>query len=64
MDRSNLHDVLAMAPDEEARKKVKLLLGNKEVPDPYYDDTLFEPVFALVEIGCRELIKRISNQPL
>ena len=63
MDRSNLHDVMAMAPDEVARKKVKLLLGNKEVPDPYYDDALFEPVFRLVEEGCEKIIKEL-NIPL
>ena len=60
MDKNNLRDILAMAPDEEARKKVKLLLGNKEVPDPYYDDDLFEPVFGLVEDGCKEIIKDLT----
>jgi protein-tyrosine phosphatase len=61
MDRDNLRDVLAIAPDEEARKKVKLLLGNKEVPDPYYDDNLFEPVFELVQDGCREIVKSLGS---
>ncbi|HEX3384592.1 MAG TPA: low molecular weight protein-tyrosine-phosphatase, partial [Mucilaginibacter sp.] len=32
MDRYNLSDVLAMAPDEGSAAKVKLLLGNREVP--------------------------------
>ncbi len=57
MDKNNLSDVLAMAPDERAAAKVKLLLGNKEVPDPYYDDSQFEPVFKLVEQGCKDIIK-------
>ena len=61
MDKNNLHDVLAMAPDEESRKKVKLLLGNKEIPDPYYDDTLFEPVFGLVEDGCKAIVKSLTS---
>lgn len=60
MDKYNLSDVLAMAPDEEAAAKVKLLLGNREVPDPYYDDSQFEPVFNLVEQGCRDIIKQLS----
>ena len=60
MDRSNLHDVTAMAPDNAAIAKVKLLLGDKEVPDPYYDDTLFEPVFRMVENGCLDIIKRLT----
>ena len=57
MDKYNLSDVLAMATGEEAAAKVKLLLGNREVPDPYYDDTQFEPVFELIELGCKDVIK-------
>jgi protein-tyrosine phosphatase len=56
MDKNNRSDVLAMAPDEHAAVKVKLLLGDKEVPDPYYDDTLFEPVFELIEKGCKDIM--------
>jgi protein-tyrosine phosphatase len=61
MDKYNLSDVLAMAPDEEAAAKVKLLLGNREVPDPYYDDSQFEPVFVLIELGCKEIVKQLSS---
>lgn len=57
MDKHNLSDVLAMAPDEQAASKVKLILGNREVPDPYYDDAQFEPVFELIEGGCKDIIK-------
>ena len=60
MDRNNLSDVLAMASDKQAAAKVKLLLGNKQVPDPYYDDTQFEPVFALIEQGCKDIIQEYS----
>ena len=41
MDRQNLHDVLALAPDEAAKAKVRLYRdfdpqpGDGEVPDPY-----------------------------
>ena len=61
MDKYNLSDVLNMAPDEEAAAKVKLLLGDKEVPDPYYDDSQFEPVFELIEQGCKDFIKQYSS---
>jgi protein-tyrosine phosphatase len=61
MDKYNLSDVLNMAPDEEAAAKVKLLLGNQEVPDPYYDDSLFEPVFDLIKQGCINFIERYSS---
>ena len=60
MDKYNLSDVLAMAPDEKAETKVKLLLGNREVPDPYYDEDMFEPVFELIEIGCKGIIKELT----
>jgi protein-tyrosine phosphatase len=60
MDKNNLSDVLAMAPDEVAAAKVRLLLGDKEVPDPYYNDSQFEPVFKLIEQGCTDLIKELT----
>jgi protein-tyrosine phosphatase len=59
MDKNNLRDILSMAGNEENRKKVKLLLGDKIVPDPYYDDTQFEPVFGMIEKGCKEIIKEL-----
>lgn len=61
MDRYNLADVRAMAPDDEAAEKVKLLLVNREVPDPYYDDSQFEPVFELIEMGCKDIIRELGS---
>jgi len=60
MDRSNLADVLALAPNKQAAQKVKLLLGTGEVPDPYYDDAQFAPVFNLIEDGCKKIVKELS----
>ncbi len=57
MDRSNLSNVLAMARNQQDQQKIKLLLGNAEVPDPYYDNALFEPVFKLIEDGCKVIIE-------
>ncbi|WP_091167554.1 low molecular weight protein-tyrosine-phosphatase [Mucilaginibacter sp. P25] len=59
MDHNNLSDVLDMARNEKQTAKVKLLLGDKVVPDPYYDDNQFEPVFELIENGCRDIIKEL-----
>lgn len=59
MDRNNLSDVLDMARNEEQAAKVKLLLGDKVVPDPYYDDNQFESVFELIENGCRDIIEEL-----
>lgn len=60
MDKNNYADVLAMAPDEVAANKVKLLLGDKEVPDPYYDDNQFQPVFEMINLGCDDIIKKLK----
>lgn len=57
MDKYNLSDVLAQARNEEDAAKVRLLLNDKEVPDPYYDNNQFEPVFKLIEGGCKDIIK-------
>jgi protein-tyrosine phosphatase len=62
MDRSNLSDILSMARNDEDRRKVKLLLGDKIVPDPYYDDSQFEPVFNMIEEGCKEIIKKLTDK--
>ncbi|RWY55867.1 low molecular weight protein-tyrosine-phosphatase [Mucilaginibacter gilvus] len=62
MDKSNLSDILAKARNNVDRNKVKLLLGDKIVPDPYYDDTQFAPVFKLIEAGCKEIIKEYKTK--
>jgi protein-tyrosine phosphatase len=59
MDKNNLSDILAKARNKEDAKKVKLLLDDKIVPDPYYDDEQFEPVFKMIEEGCKETIKQL-----
>lgn len=61
MDKSNLSDVMAMARNDADRNKVKMLLGDKIVPDPYYDDNQFAPVFKLIEAGCKEIIKHYTT---
>jgi protein-tyrosine phosphatase len=63
MDRNNLRDVLKLANHEEQRRKVKLFLAeNAEVTDPYFDSTLFEPVFLQIEERCKQLIKAFQDQ--
>ena len=60
MDKNNLNDVLAQARNKADEQKVKLLPGDKIVPDPYYDDKQFEPVYILIEAGCRSIIKQLA----
>jgi protein-tyrosine phosphatase len=61
MDKNNLKDILGIARNEEDAKKVKLLLGDKIVPDPYYADEQFEPVFKMIEQGCMEIIESLRQ---
>src|SRR3954453_11745866 len=61
MDRENLRALRAIAPDEEARGKLRLLLGDRDVPDPYYGgERGFEDVLDLVEAGCRDLLAELA----
>jgi protein-tyrosine phosphatase len=67
MDRANLRELLALAPDEAAADKVRLLRefdpassGDLDVPDPYYGgDRGFETVLDLVEAACRGLLDEL-----
>lgn len=61
MDYSNLNDVKALARNDEDHKKVGLLLKEGIVPDPYYDDTQFDPVYKMVEKRCKEIISEFNT---
>ncbi|MXV14611.1 low molecular weight protein-tyrosine-phosphatase [Hufsiella ginkgonis] len=63
MDRSNLADVLRLARNDGDRQKVQLLLKNDIVPDPYYDNALFDPVFVMIEKACKRIIADFSGDP-
>lgn len=58
MDRMNLRDVLNLSRDEEDRAKIRLLLDKEEVPDPYYEDSQFDPVFRMIENGCQAILEK------
>lgn len=65
MDRSNERDLLALAPDDAGRAKVRLLLDDADVPDPYYGGPSgFDDVVALVHEACRRLLDEIADGPL
>jgi protein-tyrosine phosphatase len=68
-DRRNLSVLRSMAPDAEARAKVRLLrefdpasagAPDLDVPDPYYGGADgFEEVLDLVEAACRGLLEEV-----
>jgi protein-tyrosine phosphatase len=60
MDRRNLRELLDLAPDDESAAKVRLLVADADVPDPYYGgDRGFENVLDMVEAACRELLDEL-----
>ncbi|MEX1141609.1 MAG: low molecular weight protein-tyrosine-phosphatase [Thermoleophilaceae bacterium] len=69
MDRANLEELRALAPDADARDRVRLLreydpeaiaAGELEVPDPYYGgDDGFEEVLDLVARACEGLLDEV-----
>ena len=62
MDHNNLKDVLRLARTEGDREKVRLLLDNEVVPDPYFDDNQFDPVYRMIEEGCRKFVEEEMNR--
>jgi protein-tyrosine phosphatase len=69
MDRENMRDLVYLAPDGDARAKVRLLRefdpasaggGDLDVPDPYYGGANgFDHVLDLVEAACRGLLDEV-----
>lgn len=68
MDKSNRTNVARLTQRSDDRAKVSLLLdlaepgSEREVPDPFYDDDQFEPVFKLIETACAAFVKRHSSR--
>jgi protein-tyrosine phosphatase len=71
MDRDNERELLARAPDEQARAKVRLLrefdpasvaAGDLDVPDPYYGGPHgFDRVLDQVQAACRGLLDEVRS---
>jgi protein-tyrosine phosphatase len=71
MDANNLRDLQRMAPDDQAREKVRLLRewgragsqsdGDLDVPDPYYGGPGgFDEVLDLVQASCASLLQQLQ----
>lgn len=64
MDSSNYQDVIKLARDEKDRSKVELLMNlvqpdrNQPVPDPYWNDKQFDPVYQMIYWACKEFVKQ------
>ncbi len=69
MDNSNYRDVLAMAPNEEAKSKVSLILNelfpdeNVDVPDPYFGmENGFVSVYEMLNEACDAIARRLIEK--
>lgn len=70
MDKSNLQNILALAPDEKSKLKVKLILNelfpseNMDVPDPYFGlHNGFETVYDMLDKSCDIIAKKLLSDP-
>lgn len=69
MDRHNRNDLLRLAPDESAQRKVTLFRDfdpdgprDADVPDPYYGEgDGFETVLDICDAACRGLLNHIRE---
>jgi len=49
MDRSNYDDVVSLSRTEDEMRRVKMIISNKDVPDPYYGEVDgFQVVYDLI----------------
>jgi len=62
MDSENYSNVVKLAQTETEKSKVELLLNyveqgkNESVPDPYWDDTQFSPLYDLLTNACEHFV--------
>ncbi|MGA0373384.1 MAG: low molecular weight protein-tyrosine-phosphatase [Flavobacteriaceae bacterium] len=62
MDRRNLNHIKQMANTLEDSKKVSLLLGNDQVPDPYYGNKdSFIKIYHIIDRACEELSDKLQK---
>ena len=68
MDNTNFKEVLALAPNEATKSKVKLILNeifpndNIDVPDPYYGGVDgFENVYNMLDQACDEIARKLKK---
>ena len=61
MDAENRRELLALAPDDDARSKIRMFRsGDRDVPDPYYGGPDgFDEVLDLVEEAAQELLDEL-----
>ena len=68
MDSSNYQDIIRHAKNDDEKNKVALIMNmaepgkNKAVPDPYYDDNLYEVVYQMIDEACEEIVRELGRK--
>lgn len=69
MDKSNYQNILALAPNEKSKEKVKLILNelfeneNADVPDPYFGlENGFEIVYDMLDEVCDTIATNLKKK--
>ena len=61
MDSSNYRNIISLAKDDNDKQKVRMILDNSNVPDPYYGgDEGFEHVYQLLHEACQKFLEDIE----
>ena len=61
MDSSNYRNIISLTKDNNYKEKVKMMLENGNVPDPYYGgDEGFEHVYQLLLKACQNFLDSIE----
>ncbi|MFA7615696.1 MAG: low molecular weight protein-tyrosine-phosphatase [Weeksellaceae bacterium] len=59
MDESNFRNLQNLTSDPNRKSKIKMMLGDADVPDPYWGDAAdFENVFQLLSAAIDEVIEQ------
>ena len=62
MDSQNYSDLISKCNSKEEMLKVKLILKNQNVPDPYYGELFdFKNVFELLNKACDQIKRELLN---
>ena len=61
MDSSNYQNIISLAKDDNDKQKVKMMLENGNIPDPYYGgDEGFEHVYQLLHKACQKFLNNLE----
>ena len=61
MDSSNYRNIISLAKNDNDKQKVKMILDNCNVPDPYYGGNEgFEHVYQLLHEACQNFLDNIE----